>query len=311
MASEFDCTKFKRIEISDQDVLENLLLSLEPKTCEMNFVNLFTWSGSYDTVFQISGGLPYLLMTRNDGLLFPAGTKCERFPSAETLHSASEELKICGASGIFYHVPEDYLKLVPDCLRYFDAVPAAAEYDEYIYETEKLALLPGSKLGKKRNLISQFRRLYPDASVVPLTPERLPDCRRLECSWIQQKESGADPGKSGESVSDEEAALSKTYDHFGRLHAEGLCLYAEGRLAAFSIFSRLSSEMWDEHYEKADSACKGAAQVINQETAAALRGRGRFINREQDLGDEGLRHAKMSYAPAYLLKNFNLVPKAL
>ena len=77
---------------------------------------------------------------------------------------------------------------------------------------------------------------------------------------------------------------------------------------AFSICSRVNSEQFTVHFEKNDPEFKGSGQIVNQETARALLPFGKYINREQDLGIEGLRHAKMSYRPLVLLRNCNLIP---
>ena len=91
---------------------------------------------------------------------------------------------------------------------------------------------------------------------------------------------------------------------------EGTCLYVGDQLIAFAVCSRINSQMYTIHFEKNDPEFKGSGQVINQETARMLLGKAEFINREQDLGVEGLRHAKSSYAPVELLRNWNLIPKA-
>jgi len=90
---------------------------------------------------------------------------------------------------------------------------------------------------------------------------------------------------------------------------EGGILQINGRLIAFSIFSRLNRETADVHFEKSDTTVKGAAQVINQETARSLAGRFSWINREQDLGIDGLRQAKRSYMPDQILMPYTLVPR--
>jgi hypothetical protein len=96
------------------------------------------------------------------------------------------------------------------------------------------------------------------------------------------------------------SAMEKAFDHFEDLGLEGLALMADRQMVAFSIFSPLNHDTWNVQFEKSDFDYKGAAQVINHQTALYLKDRCRYINREQDLGIKGLRQAKMSYEPETL-----------
>ena len=104
--------------------------------------------------------------------------------------------------------------------------------------------------------------------------------------------------------------MKKAFANFGELELQGLKI-AQGRdLVAFSVFSRLSSNMADVHFEKFDPLIKGASQMIKWETAKFLAGKYKYINREQDLGIEGLRQAKRSYSPEYILSAYFLERKS-
>ena len=178
------------------------------------------------------------------------------------------------------------------------------EIAEFVSDTdsvEKLAELRGGKLSKKKNLISQFKRLYPDYQVVSYTPEQMPSCRELCRQWTSHH-------KQNETILEEEDALSRSFESSGALGLEGVCLYAGGKLAAFSFWTRLDSRTCDEHYEKADPSFKGGAQMVNQAGMCLMREKYEFVNREQDLGIEGLRQSKLSYVPDQILRNWNLHP---
>ena len=290
---------FRSVALEDRAVLEPEILSWEPCSCEMNFLNIYTWANSYGTRWRIQDGFPVIWFPVGEIVLFPGGTNPEKMPPVSLLRTIANELHSAGHPVFFNQVPGQYLELHPEYREFFRAEQVAEEYGEYIYSVQRLIELKGSKLGKKRNLIAQFKRLYPDYEVKPFTPDQLPFCRELECRWSSAHE------RNGTELQEEDS-IRKSFDSFGSLDMEGICLYAGGRLAAFSFWSRLNSDTCDEHYEKADPFFKGCSQMLNHETMLAMARKYKFVNREQDLGIEGLRHSKKSYCPESVLRNWNL-----
>ena len=302
----FAFERFQMVRITDRPRLEQLLLASEPTTCESNFLNIFVWSPIYNTRFQICGKRPYVYLEEEDELLFPGGAGAD-CPSPAELAGVSAEMRAHGKNGIIHQVKAEYLEMFPDYKNFFRAEQVSEDIGEYIYRMEDLVELHGSKLGKKKNLISQFKRLYPDYRVVPLTEEQIPACRALADSWRKEKEQAAHVDHE-EGIEEEHEALEITFRNFAELSIRGVCIFVGDRLVAFSICSRVNSEQFTVHFEKNDPEFKGSGQIVNQETARALLPFGKYINREQDLGIEGLRHAKMSYRPLVLLRNYNLIP---
>lgn len=294
--------RFRKVGLGDREILESLLLSLEPCSCEMNFLNIYTWQEAYDTHWCIWDGFPVIWFKNENLLLFPGGKNPDGFPPVSLLKEIVSVLHESGYPVLINHVPEEYLKAYPEYQEYFTAEPMAEEYGEYLYRVEKLVSLRGGKLAKKKNLISQFKRLYPDYEVRPYTPDQMEQCRLLAQQWSESHERDT-------TERHEEHALQKTLDFSGALGAEGLCLYAAGKLAAFSFWTRLDSQTCDEHYEKADPSFKGASQIVNQESMILMSKDYEYVNREQDLGLEGLRHSKLSYVPEQILRNWNLILK--
>lgn len=102
----------------------------------------------------------------------------------------------------------------------------------------------------------------------------------------------------------EGCAVRRGLKHFEVLGFFGLALYADGRLCAFTYGEPLGKEGFCIHAEKADADLRGAYPMINREFAKRLPPHVRWINREDDAGDEGLKKAKMSYRPMLLLKKY-------
>jgi hypothetical protein len=171
-----------------------------------------------------------------------------------------------------------------------------------VYRVDALCELLGATLGKKRNLIKQFEREYPVHSVENIDLNNLDDAGKLAVRLNSSL-----PPSRFRNV--EESALRRAFTYWSQLDLEGLLLRVEQKPVAVAVFSRINHDTWDIHFEKAEREIKGAAQVINHETAIYLRDRAYYLNREQDLGLPGLRKAKHSYSPDLLLKRYALTRK--
>lgn len=169
---------------------------------------------------------------------------------------------------------------------------------DYIYKRESLAGLSGKKLHRKRNHINNFKRMYDDAEYRELTPENRADALKAAEMWLGEREEITDDQRS------EFESIRKALDNMEALHIFGGVLYVAGTPVAMTAASALSPSMTDVHYEKAygEYADNGAFTVINREFAAAADCE--YINREEDMGIEGLRTAKESYYPAFKLKKY-------
>jgi hypothetical protein len=177
--------------------------------------------------------------------------------------------------------------------------PQQATFD-YIYSVEALTELRGKKLQAKRNHINRFSAEYPDWYTVPVTPDNIALCRELDRQWKSCRD-------EVQAVESEDVALERAFAHFGELEMDGLLLSDGSRMVAFSIGTRMNDEYYDVHFEKALPDVDGAYAVINREFSRMVAEKYpslRFLNREDDMGLEGLRRAKESYQPALVLTKY-------
>jgi len=288
---------FRPVNLQDRQLIESYLSRADRMSCELNFCNIFNWGPVYNYRWAINDDLLIISLDGSE-LLFPAGRDIE--PAELAL--ISDIFRHNGHDGSFVDIPEKYVLLHRDALaQYFEMDSCEDDYD-YIYTVAQLVELSGSKLRKKRNLIGQFEREYSTWSIQELTLESAPEC--IPFIEYLYRDSGMDDMQK-----DDFSAVKRAVEFFGRNNIQGLALYVENRMAAFAMFSRQNHDTYTVHFEKNDRDIKGAAQVINHETAKFLQNTCTYINREQDLGIEGLRHAKQSYDPVFMLKNYNLIRK--
>ena len=190
-------------------------------------------------------------------------------------------------------------------------VVAMPESADYIYRTENLSTLTGKKLSRKRNHIHQFEKQYEDFTFEPLTVQNFLAVREVEEKWFKENTSQAVEAGNFSDLEIEKEIIFYALDNFETFSKNcgmtGGLLFVSGIPVAFCIASLLSQKVTDIHFEKCLSsyARDGGYAVINNEFAKTVKTE--FINREEDLGIEGLRKAKLSYYPERVLEKFSLV----
>ena len=210
-----------------------------------------------------------------------------------------------GAAGLEYP-----LKVIGVCNQFLEENPAFLQsfpfhedraISNYLYSAASLAKLSGRKYSKKRNLIAQASSLY-EWTVQKLTAELTESCFCVLDSIVKEE----NPQMEGMPAR-ELAALECTLRHFDEFGQQGLLISANDLPVAFSIYEAINPTTVAVHFERALRSHKGLFQVVNWETAKVVAAQGfEFINREEDLGDEGLRDAKMSYHPIEIIPAYEL-----
>ena len=165
---------------------------------------------------------------------------------------------------------------------------------DYLYLRTDLAELPGKKYHKKRNLVNAFHASHSSWEAKPLAEASIPDALGILDKWRREK------GFDGDYL-----AATEALENCEGLYQQGAVYYVEGKPAAWCLGESLArGSMFAVHFEKALEEFKGIYQFINQSFAASLPAQYTHINREQDLGDEGLRQAKMTYRPCGFVRKF-------
>ncbi|MGN0730311.1 MAG: DUF2156 domain-containing protein [Treponema sp.] len=177
---------------------------------------------------------------------------------------------------------------------------------DYLYDIDSLCTLSGRKLSKKRNHINGFLQSYEDWNVQEINSLNIQDVLEFAGQWYQKK-SGGDSEIGDESLAYEKKALLQIVPQIEKIGADGIVLYVDGKVSAFTVGMRISETVYDTVFEKADDGIKGSYNIINREFARYLKNKYeslKFINREQDLNLPGLRQAKLSYMPCRLVEKF-------
>ena len=282
---------FHPVTVADKPLFEYYLLSSEEQNCDLNFANIFCWSDTYHS--EVGEAEGFLAIRFDiDGVksyMQPVGNGDKRLIVELLRQDAFEQrvpLRLYGLSPkwrefLEQHYPAEFA---------FDAPRALCDY---IYRTEELSRLQGRKYQPKRNHLNHFVARY-DWHAEPLSRGNIKDCLALNEQWLRGRE-------VGEMERAEQLSLRRAFDNFEALALRGLVLYTNGRPAAFSYGTPITHKTFCTHIEKHNAEIEGAATMINRLMAQSLEEEFEFINREDDLGLEGLRFAKMSYHPTLLL----------
>ena len=264
--------------------------------CEYSFVNLYMW-GRQSAAIVENHLVFFSQFNRKSVYLFPVGTGDKKPILDAVVEDAKKRGIPCRFTGL---TPDDCAlleQLYAGKLRYhFDR-----DSFDYVYDINDLAELKGRKYQRKRNHLNRFREAYPDHTFEPITEENIAQAEALANTWYDlrlQENPHAD-------FHMEQAALKKAFRHFRELELEGLLLKNGDQVLAMTMGSRLSNDTFDVHFEKALDFADGAYVAINNGFARYLREKHpelAFLNREDDMGIEGLRKAKLSYCPHHMVE---------
>ncbi|AGA69067.1 hypothetical protein Desdi_1574 [Desulfitobacterium dichloroeliminans LMG P-21439] len=298
--------EFKRVEISDQEWMKPLLKASNLSGGHQNYTNIFSWSDMYN--YQVAKVNEYLVIKGQiDGeptyYFYPAGTGDVQPVLNKMKIDAEENHHEFIVLGISVENMTTLKALYPDHFEYQDM----RDSFDYVYLAERLATLAGRKLQAKRNHINRFQANN-DWSFELLTPDNLAECWKMNLEWCRRNNC-----KDDEQLKAEYCAVKKDFDYFKVLELEGGVIRVEGKIVAFTMGERLNSDTYIIHVEKAFSEIQGAYQIINREFVRWIVETYPdiiYVNREEDMGYEGLRKAKLSYYPdkmeeKYLAKYFD------
>ncbi len=273
---------------------------LEKTACEdtvisnYSFADYFVWSGFFVcSLGRIGNCLIYKSREKDmEYYSFPlGGDDDDKEIAIRTLieYTASDGKKL-----IFFPLTDTQREFFEQHFGGTFEIDNERKYADYYYDSHMLAELLGRKLSAKRNHINAFEKLG-DWHFDRITQSNKAVCLEIENEWITLN---SDDG--GALLRYEKNAIETALEFFDELELFGGILYLDERPVAFSIGEKLNADTIVVKFEKALSDIPGAFQMINREFAACFGREYKYINREEDLGDPGLRRAKSSYVPFYL-----------
>jgi len=280
------------LDISDKPLLDQLFRTLQPRVSEFTFAGLYLFRSAHAyRLTMVGDSLVVLGRGYQGGSYFMPPLSGDVPKTLGVLFAHGQELYAADDIFVSRYLAGKDLEVMED-----------RDSFDYLYLREELASLPGNRLHKKKNRINYFAKHHESRTEL-LEKRHLDGCRELLEEW--RSAAGAGGNVSLELEAD---ATGEALTLVEELELSGVVIMVADRVAAFALGEYLNPETSVCHFEKADPFMEGLSQLINREFAAKLFRDGRFINREQDLGDAGLRSAKLSYHPVELIKKYRVRP---
>jgi hypothetical protein len=271
---------------TDKPLLDQLCTNFQPRISELSFAGLYLFRTAHEYKLATVAGSIVVIGTGYDGSVYflpPLGGDT----TAALKVLFADGLPLYGADEIFI---DRYLST------YSVHITEMRDSFDYLYLREELALLPGSRFHKKKNRIHYFTSRH-DYTVDHFSDEHVNGCLTLLDRW---QHSSRD--ESVRSLLLEVEATAEALRFSKSLGLTGIVIMVNGVVAAFALGEQLNQETAVCHFEKADPFSEGLYQLVNREFAKNLFQDCTYLNREQDLGNTGLRSAKLSYHPVELVK---------
>jgi len=267
------------------------------RTSDYTVGAMYMWRDFYDTNFAVYNGMIFYKVKFSDHISFT-------IPMGES--SVTEAMGIlreyCEANNLpmwFCTVPEQHVSILVDQFNGEVPCPPNRDWADYLYNAEDLAEMAGRKYSGQRNHINKFKKLYPDYSYHRITPDN--NSRVLDFLIDYEKNHGKEASLAQEELH-RTLELMQYVDKFG---LPGGFIEVDGAIVSIAIGEIVNDTLFC-HIEKANRDYQGAYQMIVKEFSSDMMNSFgiKYINREEDVGDEGLRISKLSYHPAQLLDKY-------
>src|SRR5574344_30907 len=286
---------FKKITIDDADFLRKYINN-QHFNCDWAIANIICWQDFYhvEWCFLLDHIIIRLHVNGGNAIGYMLHPVADTPQLTLIIDLLTQDAAAYGQPLRLLSLSKDECNMINHCARdpfFFDN---NRDYEDYIYLSENLKTLRGSQYAAKRNHVNQFSSHY-SYSYQPLRPNQLDECLRLEKMWLTKH--FAHETK----MTAEQKAIQYAFQHFDELNLIGGSLYVGDQLIAFTYGSEINEQTFGVHIEKADTEYKGVYSVINHLFVNHLPEKYVYINREDDMGLEGLRKSKLSYYP-YLME---------
>lgn len=295
---------FKDIEIDCKNILDKYFDLVDYEACEYCFTTLYMWKDLYNTKYYVEDDFAIVAGEyENKGFIILPLAKKENMNKAFDfiIKNFEKEHKQIHLKAINKELVEYLQSVYGDRFEYIEE----RNNFDYIYDGESLRTLAGRKNQKKRNHLNSFVKEYGDrVEYKKLEEADFDECINLLKEWSKDKEESIE-------LDSEFKAIKRIFKNYEKLKdtLKISGIYIDSKLEAFSIGEMLNDNMAVIHVEKANADIRGLYPYINQQFLLNEFNDVEFVNREEDLGIEGLRKAKLSYHPVKFAEKYTVIEK--
>ena len=292
------------ITLDKKELIDGFLKRRKSRNSEFSFSYLYMWRKSYDMKYAITDDMLCILPKHTGGprsASFPIGFENPDGTSRSIkkfVETLLEYFKESGEEPLIHLYDEGTMELLVKVFPDKFIITEDRNNFDYVYRVDELTKLSGKKFHSKKNHMNKFKKMYPDWEYCRLSPENNGECMALFDEWQTDK------GWEAESIGEEREALCEFLNNRDALGYIGGGIRVGGRLVAFSFGEALGADTAVIHFEHVDPNCEGAFAIINQQFLEHEWQNYTYVNREEDMGIPGMRKAKESYHPAFMIKKY-------
>ena len=288
---------FRKLTWQDKDIYTRFYEASPVHYAEYSFFGLWAWSHAYPIEFAESDG--NIIWLKSGGPLPGFFGPCGNWDAVTDWDKVLSEFQ---PGDVIYDVPAKVKEILAgnSRLRFSDD----RDQHEYIYSVKDLTALKGKAFAHKRNRVRAFLTGY-EWDYYPVTPNDFSQIMDFQEKWRAHRMLTMTPDEA-ESLADEDRAIQNALERWGDFRFSGGMLKVDGEIVAYTIAEELDPQNIDIRFEKAIPEYAGSYQAINNMFLKEQCQKYTWVNREEDMGEPGLREAKMSYNPAFMLEKFQM-----
>ena len=282
---------FKPVRAEDKETINKYLKHVRSRSCDMSFAAIYLWRGFYNLEYaECEDMIVFRSNEEETSFSLPLGAGDPKKALDRVLEYCREE----GIPPVFHSISREMEQYLNEQYPGQFRVEFDRDIADYIYETQALIELKGRKYHGKKNHINKFSKMY-DWSYEAITPENTQECLDMLKKWKAQNCATEYLEKHAEICVSEASLREREF-----LGLTGGLLRVDGQVVAFTVGEQIHPDTFCVHIEKAFADIQGAYSMINQQFLIHEAADCKYVNREDDVGDPGLRKAKLSYHPAFL-----------
>lgn len=291
---------FQPIRLEDRPLFQQYLHQPGMYGCDNSFVTNYLWQEAYHVEYAIFQGA---LLTKGGHwetekyFGMPLGVT-----DANCRQVAEALLDYSGGQLIIDGLYENQIPVVQKLFPQAELEDNPDESD-YIYLQSDLATFAGRRFHGQKNHLNAFYKAHPDAVYEAIDKSNSEECLNFALDWCQERSA------KDVTILDEQVALRKAFSHFDELGLRGGAIRFDGKIQAMSIGDKYLDDIADIHFEKGNKAVRGLYVAMCQAFASHAWADVKYLNREEDMGLEGMRKAKQDLHPVLIWKRYNAVIK--
>ncbi|MDE6303350.1 MAG: phosphatidylglycerol lysyltransferase domain-containing protein [Paramuribaculum sp.] len=293
---------FAKLDNSMIETLSEYVAKTDCRTCDCSVGGIMMWADYFNYTYMIFRNTLFIKgVAENDLSKTAFSIPMGEMPLAESLQFIRSYCTARNILPVLSAVSESDLEKINE-LTPCKALPLE-DWGDYIYDIERMSTFSGKKMAKKRNHLNRFNADHPDCEFVDITPDNVHLC----IDMLRGLEVGIDKPLTADY---EREKTFEVLENLDRYPFEGIMAIVPGKGVAAFTLGEVVGDTLMAHIEKINHEISGAGEAVSSKFCSIMRQRHpqlRFVNREEDAGDPGLRKAKLAYQPSEIIKKYNVM----